>query len=178
MTLPAGYSCKPCSFISSYWSSDSNTTIGATYDIQWKYSRIPLAPWAPVLEILESILSGFPVVSFRRTQNRHTRPTRFHFLSCSHLSRHHSWFNKNQSNDADRSKIWVEFCSSEYTNVNQWQNLMNEEKNRTLWLRQQNVHKVQLDVLACNSTERIEQHQRPSHTRLGGKITTWTCIVM
>jgi len=44
------------------------------------------------------------------------------------------------------------------------------EKNRTLWLRQQNVHKAQLDVLACNSTERIGQHQRPSHTRLGGQI--------
>jgi len=43
-------------------------------------------------------------------------------------------------------------------------------KNRTLWLHQQNVHKAQLDVLACNSTERTGQHQRPSHTRLGGKI--------
>jgi len=148
--------------------------MGATYDIQWKYSWIPLAPWVLVLEVLESIFSGFPVVSFRRTENHQMRQARSHFLSCSHLGRYHHWLNKNQSDDTDRSKIWVKLSSSKYPSKDQSINLMNEAKNRTLWLHQQNVHKAQLDVLACNSIERIGQHQRPSHTRLGGKFMIWT----
>lgn len=65
------------------------TTMEVTYNVQGKYSGIPLAPKAFVLEIQESILLGLPVVPFGRTKNHHTRQTDPHFLSCGHFGRHH-----------------------------------------------------------------------------------------